>query len=247
MAGEGSHVPKRIGLYARVSTEEQARDSDSLENQVSVCRRLVNTRWAGTETVIFSETGTARKTKRREYQRMMRYARQGLVDLVVCVEMSRLWRNLGDALRDMARLDEWSCAVHIMDIGIDTTTPVGRLQFALVGALAQFESDQVSARTKRALGELRQQGRKGPGRRPFGWKVTEAGMLERDDREQEAVDYIAARRDHGRTWREIAEELNLAGRPSATGREWDGGGCRLVYKAAVRRRGDELGRDAKKG
>jgi site-specific DNA recombinase len=150
--------PKRVGVYCRVSTEEQAKDSASLDNQAAVCKRLIRVRWPAVEVTEFHDVGTARKTKRREYQRMMRYAKSGIVDLIVCVEMSRLWRNLGDAIRDMARLDQWDCAVQILDTGIDTTTPVGKLQFALVGALAQFESDQVSVRTRRALDELKAQG-----------------------------------------------------------------------------------------
>lgn len=49
--------------------------------------------------------------------------------------------------------------------GVDTTAPAGRMFFYVLAALAEFERDLISERTRDGLAAARARGRKG-GRRP---------------------------------------------------------------------------------
>jgi len=174
---------------------------------------------------------------------MMRGAKAGIYRAVLAIESSRMWRNLTDALGEVRKLEEWGVDLVLYQAGIDTATPVGKLQFAIIGALAEFESETISERTKRAFAQGRREGRRGPGRRPYGWKVNREGLLERDEREQRIADWAIARRQEGTTWQGLADELNQMGHRSAQGKEWDPGGLRIVLLNVQRRRADEIERE----
>lgn len=228
-----------IGLYCRVSNESQVTTGKSLENQEAALRRYVEMKWPGRECIVYRDVGTGRRTGRKGYKAMMRAARTKYVGIVMATEVSRMWRKLKDAISEMAKLQAYECDLVIYRLGLDTTTAVGMLQFAIYAALSEFESSQISERTKRAHAEIKTQGKKGPGRRPYGWKVGKNGLLKRETEEQAWADYILARRDDGESWGRIADDLNEKHATTASGFDWQPGGLRLVMGAVVRRRGQE--------
>ena len=57
--------------------------------------------------------------------------------------------------------------------GIDATTPAGRLQMAVPGAIAQFERDRIVERVRAGLARAKAQGRR-LGRRPT--RIAEADL-----------------------------------------------------------------------
>ncbi|WP_220451516.1 recombinase family protein [Streptomyces albogriseolus] len=56
-------------------------------------------------------------------------------------------------------------AVVVLDQGIDTSTPAGRLFFNVIGAIAEFEHSLIVERTKQGLDAARARGRTG-GQKP---------------------------------------------------------------------------------
>lgn len=228
-----------IGLYCRVSGESQVRTGKSLENQEAMLRRYAEMKWPGRECIVYRDVGTGRRTGRKGYKAMMRAARTKYVGIVMATEISRMWRKLKDAMNEMARLQSYECDLIIYKLGLDTTTAVGKLQFAIYAALSEFESEQISERTKRAHAEIKSQGKKGPGRRPYGWMVAKNGLLKRHTEEQAWADYILAKRDKGDSWGAICDDLNEKHATTASGYDWQPGGMRLVMAAVVRRRGQE--------
>jgi DNA invertase Pin-like site-specific DNA recombinase len=225
-----------------VSTQEQEAEGKSLGLQEQILREYVRRRCPDREIVVYSETASARKTSRRRYQALMRDARAGRVAVVAAVEVSRLWRNASDAINDVRRLEGWGVELIIWNAGIDTSTAFGKLAFGLFALYSQFESDTVSERTKRSHAQLKAMGRRGPGRRPYGWQILEDESLARDPHEQAGADLAFAMRDQGATWSRIAAELNSRGYLPVSGRQWDPGGLRLVLQSVKARRADEAQR-----
>jgi DNA invertase Pin-like site-specific DNA recombinase len=88
-------------------------------------------------------------------------------DILVVVELSRLGRNTGDLGRLLDRLDERRVALRILNLGIDTRTPAGRLIFTIVGAVSAMERDLLIERTQSGLAAARARGRVGGRRRSF--------------------------------------------------------------------------------
>jgi len=170
---------------------------------------------------------------------MMRDAHYGVIGAIAATDQNRLWRNLSDGLSAMAKLRDWGVDVIFYNQGIDTTTSMGKMLFALTAAFGQFESDSVSERTKRTLGLKKLRGEKGPGLRPFGWSIDSAGIMTRNQKEQGFADLIGKKRANGATWGRAAKYANDLGVPTVLGNEWSEQGLRLVMGAVERRRQEE--------
>ena len=231
-----------IALYCRVSTASQEAKGTSLKNQEDVLRQYCALRFPEVPLVVYSERGSARRTNRRHYKIMMREAHYKQIRMIIATDQARLWRNLGDALVEMKKLKSWGCDLLLWRQGIDTTTPAGMMIFALFGAIGQFESDDVSRRTKRALDMKKSRGEKGPGLRPFGWNYNAKNEIVRNEKEQGFADLIALQRAAGKTWGGCAEYGNSTSVKTVRGLEWTCEGLRLIMKSVDRRRESEATR-----
>lgn len=136
----------KIG-YARVSTKEQ-----SLNLQKDALRKV------GCEK-IFSEHISGAKSDRPQLEEMMKHLRQG--DVVVVWKLDRLGRSLRDLVNLVSKFQDAGVEFQSLQDSIDTTTPAGKLSFHLFAALAEFERDIISSRTKAGLEAARARGRKG--------------------------------------------------------------------------------------
>lgn len=73
--------------------------------------------------------------------------------------------GVGQALELSALLQEREISLVILDQGIDTSMPVGRMFFQILGAIAEFEGAMASERTRDGLDAARARGRTG-GQKP---------------------------------------------------------------------------------
>ncbi|MGH1337221.1 MAG: recombinase family protein [Aureispira sp.] len=136
----------KIG-YARVSTKEQ-----SLNLQKDALEKV------GCET-IFSEHISGAKSDRLQLQEMIKHLRKG--DVVVVWKLDRLGRSLRDLVNLISKFQDAGVEFQSLQDNIDTTTPAGKLAFHMFAALAEFERDIISSRTKAGLEAARARGRKG--------------------------------------------------------------------------------------
>jgi DNA invertase Pin-like site-specific DNA recombinase len=103
---------------------------------------------------VFAEAASGKRFAHRpEWQACLAHLCAG--ETLAVVELSRLGRNTGDLGRLLDDLDERGIGLQILNLGIDTTNPAGRLIFTIVGAVAAMERDLLIERTQSGL-ELRQ-------------------------------------------------------------------------------------------
>ena len=140
--------------YARVSTPDQ-----------SLGRQLDELRAHGCERVFSEAASGKRGAHRPQWEACLGHLRAG--DSLVVVELSRLGRNTGDLGRLLDDLDEHGIGLRILNLGIDTTTPAGRLVFTITGAVAAMERELLVERTQSGLAAARARGRVGGRRRTF--------------------------------------------------------------------------------
>lgn len=133
--------------YARVSTQDQdlALQLDALE--------------AADCTEIFQEKMTGTNKNRPELQKMLAGLRSG--DVVVVWKLDRLARSLKDLVGLVNEMKEKGVEFQSLNDHIDTTTPHGKFTFHLFAAMAEFERDIISERTKAGLTAARARGRIG--------------------------------------------------------------------------------------
>lgn len=159
-------VAMRVG-YARVSTGEQ-----SLDLQLDALRQ------AGCERVFTDEVSGA-KAERPGLGEARSYLRAG--DTLVVWRLDRLGRSLKDLVQQMEEFADREIGFQSLHEAIDTTSSVGKFQFHIFSALAEFERELIRERTLAGLRAARARGRNGGRpRRMTGEKLKIAARLMRD-------------------------------------------------------------------
>ena len=85
-------------------------------------------------------------------------------DTLVVWKLDRLGRNLRDLVNTVHDLEKRGIGFKVLSghgASIDTTTPAGKLVFGIFAALAEFERELISERTKAGLASARARGRSG--------------------------------------------------------------------------------------
>ena len=222
--------------YVRVSTEEQATSGVSLDAQ----RRRIAAYCAAhglTLLRIEEDAGISAKTTRRPgLQRGLESLARREAGGIVALKLDRLSRSTRDVLDLVARAEKERWALHSIDERLDTGSPHGRFVVTVLAALSQMEREQVSARTKAAMKELRRQGRKTGGRPRFGFRH-EVDRVVPDDGEQPILRRIEALRASGAGAWKIMSTLNAEGVVNPrTGRAWSLGVMQSIVSSIERAR-----------
>lgn len=143
----------RGAIYARVSTIDQ-----EPENQLAEVRRYVAARgWTAVEYVDRGVSGA--KDRRPALDSLLRDAKRRRFDVVVCWRLDRLGRNLKHLITLLEDLQALGVAFVSLAEGIDATTPAGKLQMHILGAIAEFERERIRERVLAGLQRARSQGK----------------------------------------------------------------------------------------
>lgn len=149
--------------YARVSTKDQelALQVDALKGE-------------GCKT-IFKEKVSGAKADRPQLRKMIDQLREG--DVIVIWKLDRLGRSLRDLVNLVSEIQEKGAGLKSLTDQINTTTPTGKLTFHLFAALAEFERDIISERTKAGLASARARGRTGGRPKGLSKEASDKAML----------------------------------------------------------------------
>ena len=135
---------KRIG-YIRTSTSNQLIDRQILALQ-KACDE------------IFIEEGiSAVKKHRPVYERVMALLQPG--DVLVVSSFDRGFRSVLDALGELDKLHRLGIQFKSLTQDFDTTSPEGKLLYVIAAALAEWERQTLSQRTKEGLAAARKRGK----------------------------------------------------------------------------------------
>lgn len=134
---------KRIA-YLRVSTPDQC-----VDRQIDGLKQIADK--------LHVEKVSAVSKTRPVYETVIAELTPG--DLFIIWDLDRAYRSAKDALTELDRLRARGIELHIANLGIDTSTPYGKLFFTFVSGLAEFERDLLSQRTKEGLAAARRRGK----------------------------------------------------------------------------------------
>lgn len=140
-AGQVDASPKNGTLvgYARISTTDQ-----SLDAQIAALTKAgVHPDHIHTDTI----SGASRR--RPGLAMLFKDLREG--DTVVVWKLDRFGRSASDLLKHLERLDSMGVRFMSLTESIDTQTPIGKLLFVLLGALAEFERALIAERTRKTM------------------------------------------------------------------------------------------------
>jgi len=164
---------KRVFLYVRVSTEEQAIHGLSIEAQTAALEE-----WAranGHKVVdLYIDAGiSARKPakKRPELQRLLADVQAGKGELVVFTKLDRWFRNIAEYYKVQEILERCHVDWRTIHEDYDTSTASGRLKINIMLSVAQDEADRTSERIKAVMEVKRNKLEPLTGCCPFGYKI----------------------------------------------------------------------------
>jgi DNA invertase Pin-like site-specific DNA recombinase len=127
------------------------------ENQLQELRRYVQARgWTAVEYVDRGVSGS--KDRRPALDQLLGDAKRRKLDVVVCWRLDRLGRNLKHLITLLEDLQALGVAFVSLAEGIDATTPAGKLQMHILGAIAEFERARIRERVMAGLQRARAQG-----------------------------------------------------------------------------------------
>jgi len=160
-------MEKILAGYIRVSTEMQT-ERDSLINQEEILTGYARAR--GKEVKIYKDAGISAKDKERPaFQEMLSDARQGLIEAVVVTKLDRITRSLTDLLFLKEFFEEHGIAFISVGQNLDTSTPMGRFSFYVLGLVAQLEREMTAERVAEDMKNRARRKKWNGGVVPFGF------------------------------------------------------------------------------
>lgn len=164
---------KRVGLYLRVSTDDQ-----TVENQREALTAACEARgWRIVET--FEDpgiSGAKGREKRPGFDRLLKAATRRKIGVVAAWSVDRLGRSLQDLVGFLAELNAVGCDLYLERQAVDTTTPAGRAMFQMLGVFAEFERALITERVRAGIARARKRGTRSG--RPFGRPETPEYKIE---------------------------------------------------------------------
>ncbi|GAG72435.1 unnamed protein product [marine sediment metagenome] len=205
---------KAIG-YIRVSTEEQAKEGISLDNQTSKIKAYCESQdWQLVK--VFSDEGSSGKDMKREgLKNLVSFLEADHVDVVVVYKTDRLTRkqrHLYQLLED--NFEKKGIGFKSVTEPFNTTTAMGKGFLGMLGVFAQLEGDLISERTKEALRYKISRGEP-VGSPPLGFEAIKNKLKKNDDELEIVAEIFKLNNNHwGKnklSLREIAKKLNSSG------------------------------------
>lgn len=168
--------------YARTSTLDQTAGLEAQERDLKA---------AGCEKLFVEQVSSVDIVARVKLAEVLDFIRAG--DELVVTKLDRLARSVAHLLEILQRLTVKGASLRILDMGIDTSTAVGKLMLTVLGGVAEFERSIMLERQREGIAKAKAEG-KYKGRKPTA---------------RAQADEIKRLRDEGIGATEIAQRLGI--------------------------------------
>jgi DNA invertase Pin-like site-specific DNA recombinase len=166
--------------YARTSTSDQKAGLEAQERDLKAI---------GIERIFHEQTSSI--GPRRALEEALGFLREG--DVLVVTKLDRLARSVADLGQIVSKLKDKAVSLRILNLGLDTSKPTGKLMLNLLGSIAQFEREIMLERQREGIAKAKSAG-KYRGRKPTA---------------QAKASEILAFAAKGKTKKAIADELAI--------------------------------------
>ncbi|MCE5296019.1 MAG: recombinase family protein [Euryarchaeota archaeon] len=209
----------RAAVYARVSTDDQARDGFSIAAQQKRMAAYCKARGWQVAGEYTDEGFSGRNTKRPAYQRMMTEKDQW--DVLLVLKMDRIHRNSTNFTLMMDDLQRWGKEFNSMQESFDTTTAMGRFVMDIIQRIAQLESEQIGERVKVGMVQKAKSGKGVLGSGvPFGYRYHNRHLVKVEE-EAAIVEDIFSQYLACVSLNDIANDLNSRNIPTKMSLTWE--------------------------
>ena len=196
----------KVAAYCRVSTDSDEQEG-SIERQKEYYRDLITKNPEYEFVDVYYDFGISGfKERRPGFQKMMKDARAGKIELIITKSITRFARNTDIVLKSTRELKAMGIGVFFELQNMNTLTQAGELLLTVYAAFAQGESD-----TYRELAHIRYKQRVADAnpemqlQKTLGYELSDTGELVINEREAEQVRQLFRWTKEGYTPQRILE------------------------------------------
>src|SRR3990167_5300610 len=200
-------MSKKVGVYVRVSTEEQAKEGISIDAQIERCRAFCKARgWKLFK--IYTDAGYSAGTMDRPALKdLIGDITENKFSILLVYKIDRFSRKLKDLISILEDLKSKGVNFTSVTEQIDTTTAMGEAFFQIIGVFAQLERGMVKERVEMAFEKKIKSG-EALNRPPFGYTYKNRKLVPHPE-EAEKVREIFSLWAAGVHYKAIAEKSRL--------------------------------------
>ncbi len=211
--------PRRAILYARVSTDEQARSGYSLAQQTEALRAYAAREGYEVLEEVLDAGQSGASLERPGMDCVRDLVAEGGVSVVLAQDRDRFAREPAYAYLLRREFEEHGCRLRALnDRGDDS--PEGQLTDGILDQLAKYERAKITERTRRGKLRKAREGKIiGTHKPPYGFRYTANAGIVLHDPEMEVLDRIFCWAADGLGSRAIQGRLMKEGIPSPSGKQ----------------------------
>ena len=146
--------PKQVGIYARVSTQDQ-----NIDMQLSDLRRYCTSRGWNIFKEYLDEGVSGFKASRGNLDALMADSRSRRIDIVLVWRFDRFARSSKQLAMALDEFQHLGVDFVSFQEQIDTSTPMGKMVFTVMGAVAELERNIIIERIHGGLRRAKEKGK----------------------------------------------------------------------------------------
>lgn len=230
---QSTYHARYVALYCRVSTDEQAREGVSLDEQQERLKAYCRAMGWNEDVVLFIDDGySAKSTERPQLTKLLSEIKEGNVSKIMVTKLDRVSRRLLDLLMLIDLFMEYNVAFISISESFDTNTPSGRLTLQVLGAVAEFERERIRERVFENMHHAAHQG-KWLTQSPYGYRLEEKELVIFPPEAEIVKRVYQLYVEQGFGYYAIAKIFNEEGIPSRYQKEWSIRSVKLMLSNPV--------------
>ncbi|WP_346670695.1 recombinase family protein [Faecalicoccus acidiformans] len=186
-------MDKKIAIYVRVSSRDQAINGFGLDAQEAKCRQYLDLYDKDPNSIVlYKEKGISGKsTNRPQMQEMMKDVKENKISMIIVYKLDRLTRSVIDTYKLLYELQEHNCQLIAVIDQLDINSANGRMIVGILAVFAQWEREVIQERTLDGLQAMVNQGKYPYAHSPFGWNKDQDKFLSVNEFEANVINDLA--------------------------------------------------------
>jgi DNA invertase Pin-like site-specific DNA recombinase len=227
--------------YTRCSTQDQKDSGLGLEAQKQEIERHYKYKlepqaveWGGmsTDAAVSGNVPFRERPVGRELNERLRSG-----DHIIIAKLDRGFRRADDACRTVGEWRDRNVTLHVLDVNLDTSTPIGDMVLKILAVVAEWERRRIGERSAAAVKIARERGAAANGFAGYGFKLIGAKGHKRrvaDPEERATMKRVVKLRCDSWSWEAIYFDFLKQGIKTREGREWSLSRIYRAFQAELR-------------